>query len=158
MIEFNGYLSGEAEKFFWKHSRRTVLLILYLTFLIMLPIFLIISINTNYWKLLDVYIAFCLTTPLFLFIPKTKKEKEKLTLKRIFVEGEYIVCQKNKDEDYRLIEDTEKVIDYGTFYYIHFPFGKKSENFICQKDLLTKGTLEEFESLFEGKIIRKATR
>jgi hypothetical protein len=27
--------------------------------------------------------------------------------------------------------------------------------FICQKDLLTEGTLEEFESLFEGKIIKK---
>ena len=35
-----------------------------------------------------------------------------------------------------------------------FIFGKISDKFICQKDLLTKGSLEEFERIFEGKIKR----
>ena len=42
------------------------------------------------------------------------------------------------------------------FYFIKFPFGKYSDKFICQKSLLTQGTLEEFEALFEGKIERKS--
>ena len=62
----------------------------------------------------------------------------------------------DKSEEFRLIADAAKVIDYGDFYYISFPFGKISNNFVCQKDLLTQGTLEEFEALFEGKIVKKS--
>ena len=31
-----------------------------------------------------------------------------------------------------------------------FPFGKVSEKFICQKSLLSEGTLEDFEKLYIG--------
>ena len=54
------------------------------------------------------------------------------------------------------IEDVVKLVDYGEFYDLSFPFGKLNDKFVCQKSLLSKGTLEEFEALFEGKIIRKA--
>ncbi len=46
------------------------------------------------------------------------------------------------------------VIDMGTWYT--FKFNLKMNNFfVCQKDLLIEGSLEEFEKLFEGKIERK---
>ena len=75
--------------------------------------------------------------------------------KRIFVDEEYIVCVAEKYEEYRLISDADKLIDYGDFYYISFPFGKKSNNFVCQKNLLVKGTPEEFEELFADKVERR---
>ena len=56
--------------------------------------------------------------------------------------------------EYRNIEDVKCVRDFGEFYELVFPFGKISEKFICQKDLLSKGTLAEFEALFGDKILR----
>jgi len=45
-----------------------------------------------------------------------------------------------------------RVIDYGDWYLISY--GSKSilKGFICQKDLIVEGTLEDFEKIFEGKI------
>ena len=43
----------------------------------------------------------------------------------------------------------------GDFYKIYFYFPHKSNLFVCQKDLIIKGTKEEFEELFSAKIMRK---
>ena len=155
MIEFNGYITGTAEKFFWNNSRKLVRNLLFMAFLVMLPIILIIAIKEKYWNLLIAYGVFCITVFLLLYIPKSRKEKADFTPKRIFKDEEYIVCQGKKYEEFRLIADASKVIDYGEFYFIVFPIGKKSDKFICQKSLLTKGTLQEFETLFQEKIERR---
>ena len=155
MIEFDGYITEKAEKFFWKKSRRMVQILFLITYLILLPIFLLIAIKTEYWRLLIGYAAFCASTFLIFLIPKSKKEKKMCNPKRIFVDEEYIVCVSEKYEEYRLISDADKLIDYGDFYYISFPVGKKSNNFVCQKSLLVKGTSEEFEELFADKVERR---
>ena len=156
MIEFNGTITGRAEKFLWKKSRKLGLGILAVSFsLIFIPV-LIICINTDYWDLMIGFSALCASTFLLTFIPKTKKEKEKLLPNKIFTDVEYIVCQtKIGLEEFKLISDASKLIDYGDFYFISFPVGNLSDSFVCQKNLLTNGTLEEFEALFEGKIERK---
>ena len=62
-----------------------------------------------------------------------------------------------KEDNYagKEVIDVKKVIDKGNFYIILFYFPHKDVNFICQKDLIVEGTIEEFEELFEGKIVRK---
>ena len=67
----------------------------------------------------------------------------------------HIVCIAEQYKESKPISDVSKVIDCGSYYDIRFPFGKLSDKFICQKDLLTKGSLEKFEELFEGKIRRR---
>lgn len=56
------------------------------------------------------------------------------------------------------LSKVRKVIDRGDFYCICFTFtgavGIRND-WVCQKNLITKGTIEEFEKLFEGKFIRK---
>ena len=156
MIEFEGYITGKAEKFFWNNSRKFTIFMFLFPFLVLLPLILFLSIGGQFWDLLIVYIVFfALVFLSFYIIPKSKKEKLKFIPKHIFTDEEYIVCQGNAYEEYNLISDASEVIDYGEFYYINFPFGKKSDKFICQKDLLTKGSIEEFEALFEGKIKRR---
>ena len=54
-----------------------------------------------------------------------------------------------------MIDDVKKIIDYGEFYDFVFTFSARDIYFVCQKDLLVCGTIEEFESLFEGKIERR---
>ena len=48
-----------------------------------------------------------------------------------------------------------KVEDYGEYYYLFVHRWESTHGIVCQKDLLVEGTLEEFEKLFAGKIIRK---
>lgn len=52
------------------------------------------------------------------------------------------------------VESVKKVIDVGEFYYLIFKHGDIGNSWVCQKDLLTEGTPDDFEKLFEGKIVR----
>ncbi len=155
MIAFNGYISGDAEKYFWRRARALGQKILAVAWAILLPVFVLIAIKEGQWFLLLTYCIMAIVIYLLTYIPQSKKEKKSLTPKRIYTEDEYIVCDTDKGEDYRKISDAKQVLDFGGFYYIVFPLGKVSDSFICQKDLLTEGTIEEFESLFQGKIDRK---
>ena len=51
-----------------------------------------------------------------------------------------------------MISSICQIVDYGEWYYLVFDYGDKDLYFVCQKDLLTGGTIEEFENIFEGKI------
>ena len=48
--------------------------------------------------------------------------------------------------------DVVKVLDKGEWYLIYVK--SKDGRFICQKDLLTSGTLDEFEKVFKDKIVK----
>ena len=66
-----------------------------------------------------------------------------------------IVRQHTKGETHRSINSVTRVLDYGEWYYLLFEFDSRDIYFVCQKSLLTKGSLEEFEALFEGKIEKR---
>ena len=50
----------------------------------------------------------------------------------------------------------KKVKDFGDYYAMTLPVicSIVSVYFICEKDLLTNGTIDQFEELFDGKIVR----
>lgn len=152
MIEFNGYLTGSAEKHFFKRTKTLARNLMFGSVLLLLPAIIVFSFYLNLHILFKIYVVIIMVLSLFLLIPQSKKTKKEITPKRIFVDGESIVCVSEKNTESRLISDVKKVTDFGEFYELTFPFGKVSANFVCQKSLLTKGSLEEFESLFEGKI------
>ena len=154
MIEFDGYLSGEAEKRFLKRSKDMVHSAFLFAMFMLLPVIIYIVFKMKTWLIVYIYVTCATLFLLMLQIPKSKTERLALVPKRIYVEEDHIVCIANKYTESRLIEDVTKVLDYGPFYELYFPFGKLSDKFICQKDLLTKGTLEEFESLFGDKLQR----
>ncbi len=49
----------------------------------------------------------------------------------------------------------KKITDEGDWYQIIFYFPHKVGDCICQKDLITEGSIEEFENIFEGLIVKK---
>ena len=154
MIEFKGCITGNAEQYFWKRSRNILRNILITVISVLFPPVLIVSIMTECLEILIVYALISVSMLASLLIPKGKSGKSWLP-KRIFTDEEYIVCTSEKYEEFRLIQDASCVSDFGDFDYIVFPIGKVSDKFVCQKDLLIQGTLEEFEALFDGKIERK---
>ena len=155
MIEFKGYLSGAAEKHFHKKVINFGQNIALASASLLLPLVIRISLHTKDWPGLGLYCTLLLIIPLLARIPKSRKEKAAITPKRIYIEEDTIVCVADKYVESKLLSDVKQVRDFGAFYDVVFPFGKYSEKFVCQKDLLTIGTLEDFEKLFEGRIVRK---
>ncbi len=152
MIEFDGYLTGDAEKHFWKQSSGLFLKFFLFGLLVCIPP-CITGIRSNFW--FPFYLLFiCFVMILIvLYLPKTKKSRS-MTPKKIYFEDGYIICIADQYTESRSISDVKKVRDFGKFYELVFPFGKSSEKFICQKVLLVKGSLEEFEALFPNKLER----
>ena len=77
------------------------------------------------------------------------------TFSKIDISNDYLLSNMGGKAQLRDISDVKVVVDWGEWYDIIFYFPYKSVGFICQKDLIVEGTIEEFEKLFEGKIIRK---
>ena len=155
MIEFTGYITGKAEKRFVQKSRRIGLIFSSFAILFALPIaFLIGKFVLHDDAFIYAMLVGLSILPLICFIPKGKKEHLSMLPKRIYTRDNHIVCVADKYTDSKLISDVTKVLDHGDFYELCFPFGKISEKFICQKSLLSKGSLDAFERLFKGKIVK----
>ena len=73
---------------------------------------------------------------------------------KICIDGETISCDIGGQLESIFLEDIKEIHDYGDFYSFMFTNGQYTPHFVCQKDLLAKGTIEDFETLFEGKIIK----
>ncbi len=155
MIEFNGYLTGFAEKHFFRKSRILGQNILLVSSFIILPAIVSVAIRIQNWTPILIWLFAFAGIPLIVMIPKGKKEKIQITPKRIYVEDEYIVCVADRYTESRLVSEVKTVRDFGEFYEMIFPFGRISDKFICQKSLLTKGSIQDFEALFSGKIVNK---
>lgn len=65
-------------------------------------------------------------------------------------EGTLYLNEGKREEEFIMLDDITKIYDFGEFYHI-WDLGP----IYCQKSLLLEGTIEEFEKIFEGKIIRK---
>ena len=155
MVEFKGQLTGAAEKRFLKRVADVGQFIFLAMSILISPVVIRLSIREQSMLPISVYLIFIVVILLIARIPKSKKEREAITPKRIYTEENKIVCVAERYVEYRKIADVKCVRDFGEFYELVFPFGKISEKFICQKSLLTKGTLKEFEALFADKMIRK---
>lgn len=54
----------------------------------------------------------------------------------------------------RKLSRVKKILDCGEVYYIIFKFGDITNSWVCQKDNIISGSIEEFEALFQSKIIK----
>lgn len=81
------------------------------------------------------------------------KNTKKTLPKRLTIEDSIIDIDCEAHSFYRSLDDVKKVVDMGAWYHIKFYFPHGNIYFVCQKDLITKGSIEEFEKLFEDKIV-----
>ncbi len=155
MIEFDGYITGKAEEHYFKVSKASARKVWFFIFILPFPGILSHAIYFGFWMLFKIYCLSCVIWFCSMFFLPTKKDLRAFIPKRVYIQDEHITVINDKQGQVNKLEDVKKVIDYGEFYELTFPFGKSDKKFICQKSLLTKGALEEFESLFEDKIERK---
>ena len=124
-------------------------------FVLLIPV-VVAAINSNMMFLLYGYFSGLPALNLAILIPQSKRERRAMMPSQISMDDEYIEYTSHRTKEYRRISDVKVVRDYGDFYDVIFPVGKISDFYVCQKDLLTQGTLQEFEKLFEGKVVRMA--
>lgn len=162
MIEFKGKLSGAAEQQYMSKNARSEQITLLAILVLSIPTTLWIGLGvfaTPLFELRWLLIVYSILLMLIYLMPKlpgNAKGKREYMPNRIYAEEDYIVLVSDKHTDSKRIEHVKVVYDCGDYYDIRFPFGHyTSVPLICQKDLLTKGSLEEFEALFEDKIIRE---
>lgn len=155
MIEFKGCLTGISQKYFCNQIVKCQRI--FIVFTSIPGLFIISLYGYLFWGVVigpKIILLFLIMIAILYMLPRiqTKKEKEKITPRRLFIENDIITCQSNALVESRTIQDVKEVRDYGDFYYLVFPLGKYSYRFVCQKDLLTQGTLADFKTMFAGKI------
>ena len=158
MIEFNGRIHSDAKKFYERKVQKSGRKILVIAVLLFLPGTFSIAYSFGYWELLLAHLILLISIGLLTTLPVGSKNLALQLPKRIYTDGECITSVSEKDAETRFLSDVKEVRDYGTFYDLVFPFGKISDRFVCQKELLSQGTIEEFEAMFESKIVRMHTQ
>ena len=165
MIEFKGEISKECKLYLLKREARALFISAIITVLIVgMPILIVGFVwEKNYlWFLILCFMAFIMfSLPMIsLMMPKSREKSInqihakvplKVTISDDIIEVEY-------EEKYLEATTSEvtKIIDVGDCYILSTRYFQREGYYCaCQKDLLTKGTLEEFEELFADKIVRK---
>ena len=154
MIQFSGHLSGAAKTFFWKRHKKFDITAISIGLLMFTPFVLLVSFLLA-WQVLIWYGAILLGIAVCLFLPPSKSAVKKTEPIKIYTEEEYIICvTEDGKETVRNMYEATKMVDAGSYYYLVFPYGQVSMDFVLQKDLLAEGTFKELESFFDGKIER----
>lgn len=151
MIKFEGGLSKEAKEFLLKKSIKYSLIILISMFIFVLFCAVFVAIKWQiYWGFLFL-IIFPILYPVIIYTEK--KGQCENNIKMIIITNDYLEVYKDGVIDYvqKKPEDVKSVIDMGNFYWIEF-YLPKCMYFLCQKDLIKEGSIEEFETLFADKI------
>ena len=153
MIEFTGVPTGEFKDICVKRHKKDAMRFALVFGAIISAI--IIALTFLLDKLIILFLAIPLAFIVAYAIWPTKKEEYKLFSKSITIteDGE-MVAVTHFEEILRAVSQVEEVVDVGCGYIIKFYHEYRTDFFLCQKDLLVKGTLDEFENFFKDKITR----
>lgn len=80
------------------------------------------------------------------------KDLSLIVADRIEIDEYNILAYSDKFTVMKEIAKVQKVVDMREFYAVFFN-NFHASSFICQKDLIKEGTIEQFEELFKGKIV-----
>ena len=154
MIEFKGELSKTCKEFVVKNEAycaRRAATIAYVPFAVAEIIWWAVS-----GKLLVLIALPVLVMAAFLAgIKPNEKGYGLIMTKWVTIEGNDLECEGDQFHETKTMDQIKCVIDYGEWYKFEFRLPGNCQRFICQKDLITQGTIEDFEKLFADKIIRR---
>ena len=152
-IVFEGELSEKNKKYFERgQDRDNRITMLIVAVLILVPVtLLVVKCGLYFISLYSLNIIFVVGA----FIPLKKQAMELIYPEMIIIEGEDLKCLCKEDSVYEKVCYVTEVEDWGDCYRILFGSPRRKSMFLCQKDLITEGTIEDFEELFADKIVRK---
>ena len=153
MIVFEGKLSEQSKKAINKNlSLLKFVSMMIMSVIVAIPITFLVIKDDLIWAVAYAFI------PVLLIggsLPVPKKNEYLFCPTRILIDSSSnelsVILNNNKIT--RHFDDIVRVNDFGEHYKIKFKFPHKSIYFLCQKDLIVQGTLEEFEMLFQDKLV-----
>ena len=155
MFEFNGPITGNCKRFLINRQIKNQTVASTSVCLLFIPIVVSLSV------FIDTIILILLIPLLMLVIFSLIKPGEK-TQKNIVPICVCIDCEEGviirstaNGKTERSLSSIKCIEDYGDWYYFVFNYESRDPYFVCQKDLLSIGEIEEFEKLFDDKIIKK---
>lgn len=156
-IEFCGKLSDACIIDGVKRRARVFGFISLIATIIGSAIAITVGVYNGTWPYALILIAFFVAGTIFSFIPQKKRALSLNMPSQLIVDYRTIsiTALGGASMTTKSLQKVKKVIDAGGWYYIIFKYGDITNAWGCEKDLIVKGTLEEFEKVFEGKIIRE---
>lgn len=154
IVEFNGELSVEAKKELIRGYQKMT------TWCVAFAVAFVLAFLIPFC-IYEVPECLPLTFIVFLFIPLNyfakpkRKALENILTKSVQITENSVITESMSGYNEVSLEDVKKVVDFGEFYKIIFCFPKKTYDCICQKNLVTKGSIEDFEEIFSELIVRK---
>lgn len=154
MIKFQGEISGECKKYILQRNTKTDRIATVIA-LSLFGVPITIGVCAINWK----FIFLCL--PVFVLIislcslPPSKKDLGLHIPTSVSIDPstQDIISESDRFHIESAFSLVTEIWDFGEWYDIRTEVDAGA--FICQKNLICEGSLEEFESLFADKIIRK---
>ena len=160
MIEFKGELSESSKMRLLKDQVKLYIVTMLLVYLVIGGGALIIALSCEFMLLFwTTMLAITILCVLFIIVPFVWREKElkHLIYKNIIMDtdDEYIYITRKFDNHTFSVKFDEitKVIETEEFFHLKIQF--KIDGIVCQKDLITEGSIEEFEEIFNDLIVKK---
>ena len=147
MIEFKGTLSNSCIKRMQREENRKKIGVFGLYGIVISAPFVLLAIYTDI-----IFLVALPVTMLIAILAIVTPTPAKFFPDEICIDGENLYSAGEGYIHSRSLYQVKKVIDFGDWYQIIFFFPHKSQVFICQKDLLVQGSIEEFEKIFDGLI------
>lgn len=152
MIEFKGELSDECKNFVQKKFVRGLRLSCFIVIIIFSTLVTVVALS--YERI--VFLFLIVQVPfLLLLYPVPSMMPLRIEIGEDYLAVECETIDGKRSSLLRNLIDVKQVIDMGNWYYISFYFPHKTIFFTCQKDLISQGTIEEFETLFEDTLVRQ---
>ena len=146
MIEFSGELSGNAKLFYLKNIVKKLQFLFIIVSFCITPLVVFFAYRIGVLRFIWVY-PFVVVLICLLANVLSKKGNKDMLIKRVYVENKHIFSE-TSTEKYKLkICSVKKIVDYGEFYFVKLSPFLPVPDIVCQKNLLSKGSLKEFETL-----------
>ena len=154
MIVFKGKLSENGRKLALHDTKILKMLIGIITPIPIAALIIYVGICVNH--IYFYFLLICVVMEIFWGLDKlTDEQKDYIMPIKVEIDDEHVIKEKTKDYKTYRVDEVKRVEDYGDFYRIIFYFPHCDRFCICQKDLITQGTIEEFEEMFAGYIVKK---
>lgn len=163
MIEFNGAISEKAQLDRLKRVDKNVMRV-FIVGLIIIWLILILSdlifgnVLRELWKeAVLCTVIMIVSTLLTAKMPKKVALRFKIALHIIITENDLSLEMYSNGKQVwrtRKISKVKKILDCGEAYYIIFKFGDITNSWVCSKSNVVSGTIDEFETLFQSKIVK----
>ena len=155
MIEFRGKMSKTCKRRILEKNYKGGLIAGFITVAIFLGPLVYLAL---YWQVaIWLAVAALVMLPFFVGIPPTKKDIGLLIPSSISIDinEQVIVWKSDKMETIKDFDEVKYITDAQDCYVFKFCYVARDMRFVCEKNLLCQGTIQEFEKVFEDRLRKK---